>query len=350
MSAAASKFLRLAAICLAAYVMIHNLLPLLLPFLLGALLALAADPLVRLLCQRFRLPRGIATCIGISTAFCLLLALVIALCALALRQLRTLSGILPDLEDSIRSGMESLSGWLLNLTADAPAGIRSTLSQNITTFFSDSSVLLDRIMAYFLRLASGVLSQIPDGFLGVGTAILSSFMISAKLPTIRAFFRTQVCAQKVAPVFSVLQRLKSALGGWLRAQLTLSLVTFTVLLLGFLLLHIAHAPIWAILVALVDAFPILGVGTALVPWSLVSFLQGNRIRAFALLGIYAVAAVGRSILEPKLVGRQLGLDPLVTLLSLYLGYRLFGFPGMVLSPIFSVIIAHLLEFGAEKSP
>ena len=119
-----------------------------------------------------------------------------------------------------------------------------------------------------------------------------------------------------------------------------------VALTGLLLLKIPHAPLWAAVVALVDVFPVLGTGTVLLPWSLISFLQGDTGRAFFLLGIYGAAAVTRTVLEPRLVGKQLGLDPLVTLMALYMGYRLFGLPGMLLSPMIAVVVTQTAT--AEK--
>ena len=95
--------------------------------------------------------------------------------------------------------------------------------------------------------------------------------------------------------------------------------------------------------ALVDAFPILGTGTVLVPWSLFSFLQGDYVLAFGLLILYGTTALTRSVLEPRLLGRQLGLDPLITLMALYAGYRLWGIGGMLLAPILAVAATQLLS-------
>ena len=113
-------------------------------------------------------------------------------------------------------------------------------------------------------------------------------------------------------------------------------VTWAVVSLGFLLLRIPYGLLWAVLVALVDAFPVLGTGTVLVPWSLVCFLQGDSARGIGLLGIYGAATLIRSALEPKLVGKHLGLDPLVTLIALYTGYKLWGLMGMLLAPLLAV--------------
>lgn len=343
MSAATIKIIRTLLILLGGYLAIRYLLPILLPFLIGGALAFTAEPAVNFLSSRLRLPRGVAAGIGVTMTFCALLTFVLLLCGLLVREVRALVGILPDLSGSIRAGMDSLSGWLLNLASGAPPALRGTLTRNVTAFFSDGSALLDRATVFLLDLASGILSHVPDSFLGLGTAIISSFMISAKLPALREFWAAQDAAQKLRPLAATLGRLKVTLGGWLKAQLKLSSVTFLIAMTGFFFLRIPHAPLWALLVALVDAFPILGSGTVLIPWSLVSFLQGSRMQAFGLLGIYAVAALGRSVLEPKFVGRQLGIDPLVTLISLYAGYKLFGFAGMILAPMAAVTITQLLQ-------
>ena len=126
-------------------------------------------------------------------------------------------------------------------------------------------------------------------------------------------------------------------------------VTWAVLTAGFLLLRIRHAPLWAFGAALVDAVPILGTGAVLVPWSLIAFLQADTGRAFGLLALYAAATVIRTTLEPKLIGRQLGLDPLLTLAALYGGYRLWGIVGMLLAPILAVAAAKLVESRPQKS-
>lgn len=341
------KLLTLAALLAGIFLSIRYLLPLIFPFLLGGLLALAAEPIVRFGCKRLRLPRPAAAGIGVGMSFAFLAMIVLVLAALLLRQLRTLAGILPDLENSIRGGMQSVSTSLLELAQKAPGGISAVLSRNIKDFFSGGNAMLERITGYLLRLASGMLSQVPGRALSFGTAILASFMISAKLPKIKSAFRSRLDTQKLQPAWNTLRRLRHTLFSWLKAQLKLSGITFAVAAAGLLLLRIPYAPLWAVVIALVDAFPVLGTGAVLVPWSLVSFLQGDRLIAFGLLGLYAAAAVTRSILEPRLVGKQLGLDPLITLIALYTGFKLFGLAGMILAPMLAVTVTQLMEFKTE---
>ena len=135
--------------------------------------------------------------------------------------------------------------------------------------------------------------------------------------------------------------LKHSVGGWLLAQLKLSGVTAVLLFLGFWALQIPYFALWAVLTAFVDALPVLGTGAVLIPWSLVCFLQGQKVRGLGLLGIYALVWLVRSVLEPKLVGRQLGLDPLVTLVSMYAGYKVFGLAGLILAPVAAVCTIRL---------
>lgn len=349
MNPAVRRSLRLILIFLGIFLSFRYLLPLFLPFLIGAGLALAAEPIVSFFCKKLHMRRGLAAGIGVGMAFSFLAFVVIILCGLLYREMRVLAGILPDMESAIRAGMDSLSGWLLGLVQKAPEGIRALLTQNVTEFFSGSSALLEKVTAWLLRLASGILSQVPDSAFTIGTAIISSFMFSAKLPAIKSALRSRLPMQKLQPFFDTLSRLRSALGGWLKAQLKLSMVTLVVLAVGFLLLQIPYAPLWAAAVALVDAFPVLGTGTALIPWSLVSFLQGERVRAFGLLAVYGAVSLIRSVLEPRLVGKQLGLDPLVTLLAIYVGYKLWGLGGMILAPMLAVTTAQLMDLKPQDS-
>lgn len=341
------KLLTLSAILIGFFLSVRYLLPLIFPFLFGTALALAAEPIVRFGCRKLHLPRPVASGIGVSMSFAFLAIAVLFLAALLVRELRTLSGILPNLESSIRGGMESMSAWLLELAARAPGSISAILTRNINDFFSGSSATLDRITGYLLHLASGIISQVPGRALSFGTGIIASFMISAKLPKIKAAIRRRMNMQWLQPMLHTLRRLKQTLGGWLKAQLKLSCITFSAAAVGLLLLRVRYALLWAALIAVVDVLPVLGTGTVLIPWSLVSFLQGDRLLAFGLLGLYAAAAVIRTFLEPRLVGRQLGIDPLITLLALYVGFRLFGLLGMIFAPMLAVTATQLMEFNTD---
>lgn len=324
------------------------LLPLCFPFLLGTGLALMAEPGVRFLCTRLHLPRGLAAGVGVTVAFLGIGLLLLLFLAFVVRELGILAGILPDLTVTARSGIQLLGDWLLQLTGRMPGSLRPLLEQNVTTLFSGGTALLDRAFSYVLGLAGTILSHVPDSALTLATAVISGFMISAKLPVIRRWFSDFWPKERLRPLVQTFRRIKEAVGGWLLAQLRLAGVTLGILAAGMLILRIPYGLLWAAGISFLDAFPVLGTGTVLLPWGLICYLQGDRARAIGLLGIYVTIAVTRSVLEPRLVGKQLGLDPLVTLFALYVGYKLWGIGGMIVSPLLAVTVVQLMPGKQRK--
>lgn len=317
------------------------LLPLFFPFVLGAGLALAAEPLVAFLCRQLRLPRGISSGIGVTLAFGLGALVLLALGAILVRELGQLAGVLPDLEAAADTGLSLLETWLLRLASHVPQSIRPLLEENLSSLFSGGTVLLNQAVRYLLGLAGGILSHVPTSALSLGTGIIAAFLISAKLPGIKAWIPRRLPGEVLSSLLAAGKRIRSAAAGWFLAQCKLMCVTFAIVSLGLLVLRIPYALLWAMGVALVDAFPVLGTGTVLLPWAAVCAVQADIPRAVGLLGVYTVVSLTRSALEPKLVGRHLGLDPLVTLMALYAGYRLWGIGGMIIAPMLTVMAMQL---------
>lgn len=337
------KALTISGMILGAWLGVRILLPVFFPFLLGGALALAAEPMTAFLCTRLKFRRGIAAGFGVTAAFCLLLLLVLLLCGLLLREIGMLAGILPDLQNILSGGLTTLSSWALALVARLPGGAGDLLERSIRDFFSGSSELLQQVFRYALGFTGGVLRQVPGSALVLGTAVISSYMISARLPIFGDWLRNRIPRDRLRKFLDMLRNVKSAILGWLKAQLKLMGFTWLILTMGLILLRIPYAPLWAAAIALVDAFPILGTGTVLLPWALVCFLQADTARGTGLLAVYAAISLTRSVLEPKLLGTHLGLDPLATLAALYAGYRFWGFGGMLLAPILAVAAAQFLR-------
>jgi len=316
---------------------IRFFLPLFSPFVLGTLLALSAEPMVRFLHKRLHVPRSVSAGIGVSMAFTLLAMSLLCLCAFLIRELGSLGNVLPDLGQTAKTGFSLIQNWLLQLSSHTPESLQPVLEQNVNNFFSDGAALLDKAISYLLGLAGTLLSHVPDSALSLGTAVISAFLISAKLPRLRRYFLRRIPREWLRSLVDALKRIRWVIGGWLTAQCKLVGVSFVILFLGLVILQIPYALLWASAICLVDAFPVLGTGTVLLPWSLVCLLQGDTARAIGLASIYVVVTLTRSMLEPKFLGRHLGLDPLVTLIALYVGFRLWGIGGMILAPILTVI-------------
>ena len=332
------KPLLLVGLILALWLGITYLLPLMLPFLFGGIIALTAEPAVSFSQRKLKLSRGLAAGLGVTVTLILLLGLLSMLGALLVKELSRLSAFVPVLERTAQQGIGLLEDFLISAAQKAPESAQPMLTQTVLNFFDDGSLIVEQASQKVLSTVSAVLSWVPDGALSLGTGLLSGFMISARLPRIRNAIRTRLPQRWREQYLPALGRMRTALLGWLRAQLKLMTVTFLILLAGFLILGISYAPLWAVLIALVDAVPLLGTGTVLVPWALISFLQGNMLLGVGLLCIYAAAMVTRTVLEPRLVGRQLGIDPLLTLVAIYVGYRLWGFVGLLAVPVLTAAV------------
>lgn len=334
------KILTLAGAFLALLLGARYVLPVALPFLLGAGVALAAEPLVGRMAAR--LPRGAAAGLGVTAVLAGTVAIGALVGAVAVKEVGRLAAVVPDLQNTARQGMVLVQDWLVNLSQQAPEGVRPVLQRTVLDLFDDGTVLLQQVTQRIPGAVGTAVGWVGDGVLALGTGVLSAFLISARLPRLKAFFRSRMPKSWHDKYLPALRRVKTALGGWLKAQLKLSAVTWGIVTVGFLLLRISHGPAWAALVAVVDAVPILGTGTVLVPWALVCLLQGEGLRAIGLLCTYGAAMITRTALEPRLVGHQLGLDPLATLVSLYVGYRFWGIAGMLVTPILASAASSLV--------
>ena len=306
------------------------LLPLLFPFGLGLLLAVAAEPTVRAGTRWLKMPRWAAAGVGVSLTLVMLFSLIGVLGAAMVRELSDLAGRLPDLQNTVEQSVVTLRNYAKTLADRAPEGVQPLLDRSVTRLFSSGDAIMEQAVGRLPGAISSFLGKIPAGALSAGTAILSGFMISGRLPKLKESVASRLPEGVRNNFLPAMGRAKTAVVGWLKAQVTLSAITFCILLVGFLLLRVPNGVLWAGVVAVVDA--------VLLPWTVLCLIRGEHLQAIGLLCIYGAALVTRTTLEPRLVGRQLGIDPLLTLVFLYVGYRFWGIVGMVLAPMLAAAV------------
>lgn len=317
------------------------LLPILLPFLLGTLLALAAEPVVTLGTGRLKLPRGLAAGLGVTATLVLIIGVVMLLGAWAVKEVGRVVSAVPDVSGAV----QQLRQWLEQITDKVPRGVRPVVENMVTELFDGSSAVLSQVTGSLPGAITGLVTGVGSSVISFGTGLLSAYLISARLPRIRSRIRGKLPASWKERYLPKLRQLRHSLWGWLKAQGKLCLVTWGVVSVGLLVLRVQNAIAWAGLIALVDAVPVLGTGTVLIPWAVICLVQGENLRAIGLLCTYGAAAITRTALEPRVVGQQLGLDPLVTLLAVYVGYQLWGFPGLILTPILTSAVKSMVTTG-----
>lgn len=317
--------------------------PVLLPFLLGLLPAGAAARASDRLQAKFGTPRRLTACLCVGALYILFFLLVFFLGKFLLRELEGFFRTLPTLAASLTGPFDRLKQTLLELASKFPDGIGAALEQWTSEFFRSGAGLGDKLYDFVFTLASNAIRMAPDIAMFCLTALLSGFLFAIELPQLTELWYSKAPKRWQHLWQNATEKLKGTVFCWLKAQGKLIFITFLVLTAGFLIVRVEYPLLFAVVIALVDALPVLGSGLFLVPWSIVQFLAGDTFRGVGLLCIYAAAALLRTALEPKLLGKQMGLDPLLTLLALYAGYHFFGVLGMILFPMAVMFVKQILN-------
>lgn len=316
-------------------------LPLLLPFLIGLAVALLAEPAVRRLHAKTRLPRGLCCVLTVSGILLLLGAAFWVLLRVLFGEITDLSRRLPELLAQLDAPLTQIRLWLESLVSRLPARTAQSLQKSIADLFSGSSYLMQSLSGWLVGFASSLLSKMPGVLISTVTALIASFLISVSLPELRSFLRRKLPQKRLEHMTEFRSRMKKTLGCWLTAQLELAGISCIVLCAGFLILRVDFWLLCGILTALVDALPVLGAGAVLLPWALIAFLQENTARGIGMLVLYGCMSVLRAALEPRLVGQRMGLHPLISLAAFYVGWRLMGTLGMIVFPIGAILAGEL---------
>ena len=325
------------------------LFPLLLPLFIGLAVAAMARRPVRALERRTKLPRGLAAFLCVLGIYALAGTGLFLLCRLLCREVGGFLHQLPELAGRLEGPAKALQDRLYAIADKFPDGVGSGLRAGLTSFFESGAGFGAKLYERLFTLASGFLGKLPDLVLGAVTALLSSFMLTAEFDDLTGAYRRHVPKNWQEKLSFARTHLSSTLGAWLRAQGKLMGVTFLILTAGFLLLGVDYALLFALLTTFIDALPVFGTGTALVPWAVFTLLFGFPPKAIVLLALYLCTLITRNTLEPKLLSAQAGLPPVASLFAMYLGYCTFGVAGMVLFPFLLLLFAQIRNAKAEAA-
>lgn len=319
------------------------LLRLVVPVIISIALAAMLEPVVSFLQREIRLSRS-------WSAFITLLLLVLALGGLsfvAISKLVDELGILlyslPSYTALLNQNLDRLLEWLngISVAVDFPKAIQDNILANLDKLTSLAGNYLSQTMNY---LVAGV-SWIPN-FLAAATFILlATFFFIKDNRLIFSWFNQVGTEKQVRKLEEVYEHLASILFGYLKAFTILVIITTVLIILGLSVLGIKYAVLGGILAGIADILPIVGPGLVLVPWGLWYLFTGNLRLGISILVLYAVVSVVRQLIQPKVIGESIGLHPLLTLLSMFIGFEIVGAWGLILGPIVVVIVLALYRFG-----
>ena len=192
---------------------------------------------------------------------------------------------------------------------------------------------------------TGLAGEVPTLLIKFIFTIVSSFFFTIDYYKITHFIIHQFKGERRDILLMLKDNVIGTLGKFIRAYTVIISITFLELSLGFLILGIPNPLLLAGLIALIDIMPILGTGAVLLPWSIISFILGNTKIGIGILLLYIIITAVRQTIEPKIVGQQIGLHPILTLILMYVGAQLMGVLGLLILPIIATILVKLNKDG-----
>lgn len=333
----------------AVLVLIYGVLPLLSllsPFVLALVLAWLLNPLVRWLQRKLSVSRKVLTLVLLILVFGIIGGILFGLAWMGVAQVRSLFENWQGVMESVLTAMDGVVDWLGGLGGILPEGVLTTgegLAEMAEQWLRglDVSGWLTSLAGRAPSLVSGV-----SGFV-VATIVfvMASYFITGDYPRMRFLITDRVPSPARSFCGEVRRIFMGAFGGYLKSQLLLSLIVFVILAVGFVAIRQPYGLLLAAVLAVLDFIPIIGSGTVMVPWAVVDLIVGDYARAVQLLVIWGIVALFRRVGEPKILGDQTGLSPILSLVGIYVGMRVGGVLGMIVGPLLLLVVINLAKLG-----
>lgn len=353
------RLLRGSWVCLVLILMavsLYFLMPLIYPFLIAWLVAYAINPLVRWLQSAVRLPRWLSVTAALIICFGSAGLVLSAMVTRLVRELITLAESLNfHIEEwrnflvawSQSEGIQNILSEINRFVADNP-GYEHTINKNIDNTALTIGSALSRVMSGILSGIVNLLSSLPNLGVILIVILLATFFISNNWDRNKRYLGGVIPTRFRTTAGEIWTDLHQALLGYFRAQFIMISITAFIVFIGLLILQVDSAFSYALLIGFVDLLPYLGVGTVMVPWLLYAYMTGATGTGIGLSILYGVILLARQFIEPKVLATSVGLDPLPTLISMFVGLKLFGVLGLIIGPVSFVIAGAIVRAGVVR--
>lgn len=329
-----------------------QLVPYIWPFLLAMVFAALLEPVARLLrkaLNRLKAARIIATLLCMTLLFGLLTALALFASDRLIHEGINFIRALPDMARSLYNALTDLVNRLYaeyqhllpeDFLTTANNALNSLLS-NVVSFAGNFST---RIAGYTINTAT----SLPIVILSIIFTIMGTFYFSYDRERITGYFNSALPGPVLERFHLIKGGVFTALFGQIKAQIFISFVLMLIIIAGLFILKRPYALLLGILIGVADVLPVIGAGLFLNTWAIVELIMGEYYLAIGLFVLYLVCVTVRQIIEPRVVGKQLGLYPLVTMISMFAGFKIMGTLGLIAGPLVANICRVVLDANAGK--
>lgn len=316
------------------------------PFVIGWCIASIAVPMVNWLEKKFNIVKKLGSALVVILVIAIIVTIFYFAISRLVMEISDLVKNVPDLYQQLESGLHQIGETLSGVFKRLPSGVQDGWNTALINLDQMMGELVKRASEPTMEAAGNFAKKLPSYVIYLIMALMSAYFFTVQREEVINWVR------KVAPpsiekrMTLVMDNLRYAVGGYLKAQFKIMGIVFLILAVGFAMLRINYFVLVAFLIAFLDFLPFFGTGTAMIPWATYKFLMGNYTMAIMLIVIYIITQVSRQLLQPKLVADSVGLNPLVTLILLYIGYRVSNVLGMILAVPIGMVVINMCQAGA----
>lgn len=247
----------------------------------------------------------------------------------------------PELSDALNQTIE-------RIVVALPDEIEEQIHVVAIQMFNDLQSNIINFSTSAVAWAANKASLLPSLLISIIITVVATFFMTVEFDNIVKFCKLQIPERYRTQVISSWNSFSKTVVGMLSSYLLIMFITFLELSAGLILLKVNYAVLLAAMISLVDILPVLGTGTILIPWGIIAMIMGKTTFGAGILAVYLVITIIRNILEPRIIGKRIGLHPLVTLMFMYLGLHVLGLLGMFLFPLTIIIFKNLQDSGVVQ--
>ncbi|GAE87478.1 sporulation integral membrane protein YtvI [Acetivibrio straminisolvens] len=309
------------------------------PFLIAFAISSLIEPVIQFLMKRLKFRRKFAALVSLLLVLSIITILLLMLFSKLYKEITSLSNTQPEFLKEAYQNISNLINRGLNIYFGLPGEVTAQISNMVSNLSNSISSVVDS----FVKGIYNTAVSIPQMVIFVLVTILSTYFLSGDRDRIYSYIKNNLPETFLNKIISIKDDTFMALFGYFKAQLILMVITFCELSIGLTIIGVKRSVLLGMVISFIDAFPVLGTGGVLVPWAIYEFLTKDIRMGVSLLILYIIVLVIRQMIEPKIVGHQIGLHPLVTLMSMYLGMKFFGLLGLILGPIVVLIVKNIIS-------
>ncbi|MFC4409334.1 sporulation integral membrane protein YtvI [Chungangia koreensis] len=322
------------------------ILPISIPIVLALFVAFLMEPLVEVTMKRYKLTRKIS----VIVLFSLFLAIISMFFYFAITQMIgkiiQLTKTAPDYFNKLTGVWIDIQNTLFNFTEGLPIEIVESIQSELDRLLISIRDSLLAILDY--ETVTSLLTSIPNLFISFIFFLIALFLFMLELNELKKMFFRHLTTETAEKMRFMITRLNKVIFGFLKAQLLVSLIILSVTLVGLFFITPKYAIVMSFIIILIDVLPILGSTMVLAPWAAYQFISGDAAFGTKLAILAIILSLIRRVIEPKVMGSHIGLSPLATLISMFIGLKLFGLIGLFLGPFVVIVFTTAREAGIIK--